>query len=225
VLERLSWQSPGSFLFAHHNRVGTFLGASPERLFRVEERRIQTDSLAGTRALGRTTEETERLSGELLRSEKDRAEQDVVTRFLTDALLSYCEHVSADAEPSVIRTSALQHLHSRVSGDLRTGASLDDLLSALHPTPAVCGLPREAARSLIQNLEYTPRGLYAGAVGYVDIKSAEFAVAIRSALVRENRVHLFAGAGIVDGSDPASEWLETAHKLTPMLRALGCETL
>ena len=116
----------------------------------------------------------------------------------------------------------VQHLVTPARGRLRAGVSPDMLLAALHPTPAVCGLPRDAARDWIARLEPAPRGLYAGALGFVDARAAEFAVTIRSAVISGTRAVVFGGAGILEDSDPLEEWNETSWKMRPLLSALGC---
>lgn len=214
ILERLAAASADNFLFAHRLGDDVFLGASPERLFRQQEREIAADSLAGTRPRG------DELARELLLSEKERAEQNHVTGFLREHLSELCERISPPAEPQIRPSAALQHLFTEVSGRLRENATLDDVMTALHPTPAVCGAPRDAARELLAALENRPRGLYAGAVGWVSATDAEFAVTIRSAQLAETRATIFAGAGIVEGSDADAEWEETEWKMQPLLRAL-----
>jgi len=225
VLEELASSAKDCYLFAHRSGSSTFLGASPERLFRLEGNAVETESLAGTRPRGKSAEEDERLAQELLQSAKDSGEQNIVTQFIRQALTGLCVTVSDDPEPNVRKLAALQHLQTRLHGELKEDVTPDDVLRALHPTPAVCGMPRDAAREMIAELEPTPRGLYAGAIGWIEAERAEFAVAIRSALLRENIARVFAGAGIVADSDARAEWKETALKMRPMLAALNCEEL
>jgi isochorismate synthase len=217
ILQRLTAPASAEFAFAVRYGHSIFLGKSPERLFRVDGMRVETESLAGTASVENPPPRT------LLHSDKDALEQSVVTRFIRRELQPLCEDGLRQEPVAVKDLSYARHLHTRIHGTLRSAVSLDNLLSALHPTPAVCGEPRDAARRLIQSLEPLPRGLYSGALGWVDGQSADFAVGIRSALLRERDAWLFSGAGIVAGSDPVNEWEETALKMRPMLSALGCE--
>jgi len=223
VLDQLAQAAADCYLFAYGIGGAAFLSATPERLFRLEGNRIETESLAGTRPRGAGAEEDERLARELLDSDKDKAEQKIVTRFIVEKLTSLCTSLKEDSEPRVRRLAHVQHLCTRVEGRLKADTSLDDVVDALHPTPAVCGMPREAARKMIAELEPMSRGLYAGAVGWLEAERAEFAVAIRSALIRERFIHIFAGAGIMQQSDPRAEWMETALKMKGMLTASGCK--
>jgi menaquinone-specific isochorismate synthase len=224
VLEQLAASAVDCYLFAHGINEANFLSATPERLFRLEGDTLETESLAGTRARGKDMDEDVRLARELLASGKDNAEQKIVTQFLVEGLAPLCTSVTADPEPHLRKLAHVQHLHTRVEGRLKPDVPLDEILRALHPTPAVCGTPRSKARRMIADLERMPRGLYAGAIGWIEAESAEFAVAIRSALLRDRFAHVFAGAGIVEQSDARAEWRETALKMKPMLTALGCTT-
>jgi len=218
VLGRLA-EVTDSCLFACGTREGMFLGASPERLFRLDGDILSADSLAGTRPRGRSEREDAALAAELLESSKEQGEQRQVTGFLAERLGVLCD--GAHVEPlHIAKFKTVQHLRSKVYGRLRAGVGPDDVLTALHPTPAVCGNPRLNALGWIREHEPVPRGLYAGAIGWISADAAEFAVAIRSALVTGSRAHLFAGAGIVADSDPEREWEETEWKMKVMMRAL-----
>ena len=221
ILEALSRDAEDCILFAYHQPgAGVFLGASPEGLFRVRQRHLTVDSLAGTRPRGKTPEEDERLAHELSHSPKDRREQELVTKHLLASLQEYCDHIHTEKTPQVRRLSSVQHLHTSIAARLRAETSLDDLLNTLHPTPATCGLPVARARELIAELEPEPRGLYAGVIGWISTDEAEFAVMIRSGLIRGNTARLFGGAGIVTESDPDAEFDECEWKMEPLRCAL-----
>ena len=153
-------------------------------------------------------------------SGKERSEQQHVTDHLSRSMRELCDEVRMDATPAVHRLSMMQHLLTTVDGRLRRDVSLDQVLRSLHPTPATCGSPTEEALSLIRELEPNPRGLYAGAVGWVDTQGAEFAVAIRSALVGSNDALIYAGAGIVAESVAEEEYNECTLKMSVMRKAL-----
>ena len=129
--------------------------------------------------------------------------------------------VDAQPEPHVLTLARIQHLESEIRARVPDGTGVLDVLAALHPTPAVCGLPRDAALSLLSRQEPFERGWYAGPVGWFDGEgNGVFAPALRCAVARGSRWRLFAGAGIVAGSDPALEWDETGMKFEPVLRSL-----
>jgi menaquinone-specific isochorismate synthase len=217
VVESLLRTYPACSSFAIPRGSRTFVGASPERLVRVLGTRVDTEALAGT--LLRRHDET---GTALLASEKDRREHELVARAIRHVMTAVCSEVAVADEP-IIRTLAnVHHLYTPMTGRLRRRRHILELVDVLHPTPAVCGHPRAAAFEWIAKRETLPRGWYAGAVGWFDAAGdGDFAVAIRSGLLELHEAWLFAGAGIVRGSDPARELLETRMKQAPLLHALG----
>ncbi|MDE0342298.1 MAG: isochorismate synthase [Deltaproteobacteria bacterium] len=198
-----------------------FLGASPERLYRRDGRRILCDALAGTRTRGDGASLDRQLEQDLMGSEKERREQDYVVRDIRESLAPLCSTLDAGADPSVMKLRNWQHLVSRFEGVLRAGVSDAELLKALHPTPAVGGYPTGPALREIEKREPFDRGWYGGPVGWVGHDAAEFAVAIRSGLVDGSTLSVFAGAGIVAGSVPEDEWAELDYKIRHFTRALN----
>ncbi len=191
-----------------------FLGHSPERLYRRDGRMIQTEAVAGTRVRGTTETEDNRLAQELLTSEKEQREQQLVSVHIAEKLQQLCSQVTIPSKPQILKLGRLQHLVTSFTGQLQASATDGDILSALHPTPAVAGFPVPDALTFLAHHESYDRGWYAGPVGWVSHDSAEFIVAIRSALVQGNMARLFAGSGIVSGSVAAVEWEETEQKLS-----------
>lgn len=222
LLKALSAVSPGCFgaLF-EPDRAGAFVSASPERLFSVEGTEVTSEAVAGTRPRGISESDDTGLSRELLASEKDLREHEYVRRSIREALGRLCEEVEISPQPEELTLAQGRHLRSPIRGSLRAGVSPRDVLEALHPTPAVGGWPREEALSLIRELEPFDRGWYAGPIGWIGAEGAEFAVGIRSALVAGESAQLFSGNGIVEGSDPASEWGELEGKLGAFAKVLG----
>ncbi|RPH94845.1 isochorismate synthase [candidate division KSB1 bacterium] len=210
----------GCSVFALHRGDAVFLGASPERLFRLDGNTISTESLAGTRPRGQTDREDKKFAAALFESEKELREHNIVRDFIASHLKDLCmvQHVG---KPAVRKLNTMQHLYTPLTGTLRENVGMDDVLKALHPTPAVCGEPRDEASALIDRLEAVPRGFYTGVLGWADAASAELTVAIRCALIRGQSATVFAGAGIVSGSDADAEWEETEDKMKPVLNALG----
>ncbi|MGD2114057.1 MAG: chorismate-binding protein [Acidobacteriota bacterium] len=234
---------PRCFLFSVRpaEQGAVFLGASPERLVRVGTGveapvetgagpgsgdapgglRVSSGALAGTAPRGATPEEDRRLGAALLASAKDRQEHAIVEEMIFEALEPLCSHVTRGGEPSLDRLDNVQHLFTPVDGVLEPGRTLFDAVAALHPTPAVGGMPRERAMAAIRSLEAAPRGLYAGVVGWVDPEGhGDCAVAIRSALVDGERARLYAGGGIVPTSDPDVEVEEIRIKAAAVLGAM-----
>ena len=209
-----------SFSFAH-GRGPSFIGASPERLVRVSKGRLETEALAGSIRRGGSASEDAALAGALLRSEKDLREQREVLDDIVARLKPLGIAPEFSAQPQVRRLANVQHLDTPVQATLPDTVHVLDVLAAMHPTPAVGGSPRDAATARIRELEGFPRGLYAGALGWLNARGGgEFFVGIRSALVEGARARVFAGAGIVAGSTPEKEFAETELKFKAMLEAL-----
>lgn len=214
--------SPGCYHFCfqprHHHG---FVGASPERLLRIEGGRLWTEAVAGTMPAGASAEEANNFRGELLASDKCRREQAFVIEHLRRHLRELCVDCDIPEEPEVMSLKNVQHLYSRMTGRLAAGVHRAEVLAALHPTPAVCGYPTAEARDRIRVLEEFSRGWYAGPVGWIARDSCEFAVAIRSGLVTNYILSLFAGAGIVEGSRADEEWEEIETKISRFMRVFG----
>ena len=202
-------------------RGNAFLGASPERLVRLSGGEVSTEAVAGTQRCG-PGEDAEELARALVARGKDRSEQRVVVRHLLEALGPVCGTLEAPEVPEVMRLPHLLHLRTRVRGPARQGANVLDLISRLHPTPAVAGWPQSQALEWIRRAESGCRGWYSGAVGWVNSAGeGDFAVGIRAVGIRAGRARVFAGAGIVEGSDPELEWNETELKMKGILDAIA----
>jgi menaquinone-specific isochorismate synthase len=213
LLRAIGLGTPNSYHYCFQPMEGVaFVGASPERLYRRDGTRIETEALAGTRPRGATPEEDARLGEELLASDKEQREHAHVSRAIARVLSDRCTRIE-EGTPHLLRLGHYQHLLTPVLAELR--GAIDDwtLLRDLHPTPAVGGVPRAAAVDQIRTLEDFDRGWYTGPIGWIDRDGAEFAVAIRSALVKGRSVSVYTGAGIVPGSDPDDEWRELENKL------------
>jgi menaquinone-specific isochorismate synthase len=189
-----------------------FVGATPELLVGLRGRRLWTEALAGTASVGE--------GDALVASAKDLAEHAFVVDELRAALEPLTEHVVAAARPEVRRLRDLVHLATPIEARLTEGAHVLDVVAALHPTPAVGGVPRRAALDWIAEREVHPRGWYAAPIGWFDARGdGAFRVALRSALIDGRRAHLYAGAGIVEASEPLAEYRETELKLRTVLAA------
>jgi menaquinone-specific isochorismate synthase len=220
VIDRLSQAYPDCHVFAIERELTAFVGATPERLVTLRGLSVETDALAGS--IRREPGSDEEAKKKLLSSDKDRREHALVVAAIDAALRPRCRALHVPQSPVVRSLRNVHHLHTPIEGDLAQAGHVLDLVEILHPTPAVCGSPREAALTWISEHEPAPRGWYAGALGWFDeAGDGSFSVAIRSALLAGGEAWLFAGAGVVEGSDPASELAETRLKQAPMLAALG----
>jgi isochorismate synthase len=198
-----------------------FVGASPERLVRVMGRRIETDALAGSLPRGPDAD-PEALGRELLSSEKNLREHRAVVEAIRAMLAPLCDALEIPAEPSVRTLPNLVHLWTPIKGTLRARRHPLELVGVLHPTPAVAGTPRELAVDWLTRNEAHPRGWFTGPVGWFDARGdGAFVVGLRSMLLYRSQAWLYAGAGVVEGSEPDAEYDETDAKLGAMLYALG----
>jgi menaquinone-specific isochorismate synthase len=224
LLDRLAARFPDCWTFA----VDGLLGATPELLLRRTGRELSARVLAGTAPRGAGADD-DRLAAGLLSSAKDRAEHALAVDSLVDALQPYCAALSVPAEPSLLTLANVRHLATDVTGTQRRSgprgrAGLLELVDAVHPTAAVCGTPPDRAAAVIAELEGMDRGRYAGPVGWLDGRGdGEFGLALRCAELSDTEpatARLFAGCGIVAGSDPAAELAETQSKFAAVQAAL-----
>ena len=221
LLRRLAERYPACWTFA----VDGLVGATPEMLVRLERGLVTSRVLAGT--IRRTGDDVSDLANaaSLARSSKDLEEHEYAVRSLADGLAPYCSSMNVPETPFVLHLPNVMHLATDVAGVLSRPVSSLSLAAALHPTAAVCGTPTDAAREVIRDLEDMDRGRYAGPVGWVDASGdGEWGIALRCAEVDAadpQRLRLFAGCGIVAGSDPEAELAESDAKLVPMRDALA----
>lgn len=222
VLRRLLAEQPNTFVFAVEHGGSCLIGATPERLIRKEGNHLTTLSLAGSAARGRTEEEDRKLGEALFRDRKNMLEHALAVRMIRSVLARFCDDVRLPDGPILHRLKDIQHLLTPIEGEARDGASLIDVVEALHPTPALGGMPKEPSMAMIRELEEMDRGWYAAPIGWIDWRmDGEFAAAIRSAVLQGKSAALFAGCGIVGDSDPDLEYRETRLKFRPMLSAMG----
>ena len=223
LVEILAGGAPACFHFCLQPTAnsGAFLGASPELLFRREGTRLESEAVAGTRPRSLDTVEDERLESQLLKMSKEQLEHRLVVDSLANTFCELCADFSQDTAPSVLKLSRVQHLRTAFSGELKDGVGDDAILRAFHPTPATCGSPCASAARFIAVNELFDRGWYAGPVGFVSRDEAEFAVAIRSMLWLGRKTHVYAGAGVVDGSESEREWNELEDKIAGVLHLLA----
>jgi menaquinone-specific isochorismate synthase len=221
-LNNLRLSYPDCYVFSTSNGKGqNFIGASPERLISIHNNQLLTDALAGSAPRGKTEAGDAKLAQELLESEKDIREHQVVIDFIVDRLSKIGITPNFSLVPRLLQLSNIQHLWTPITARIPADIHLLKILAQLHPTPAVAGVPRDIALEQIRRCESGDRSLYAAPLGWIDRRgNGEFAVGIRSALIDGDRAILYAGAGIVAGSEPEKELAEIQLKLQPLLNAL-----
>lgn len=221
VVARLEEQTFNTFVFCFQPApYRAFLGASPERLYKRIGTTLLSEALAGTRPGSDSEVENKAYADALLSSEKDQREHHIVVKMLKEHLAPLCRSIEHSPTPGIMSLRNCQHLHTSFTATLRDVESDAALIQSLHPTPAVGGLPRAKALAWLDIHELFDRGIYAAPVGWVSRDSAEFSVAIRSAIVREETLALYAGAGIVSGSNAEDEWAEINQKMKSLLGIL-----
>lgn len=226
LLMRLRRQNPGGYQFRVPMADGaTLVGVSPELLLRKEGTAIRSNPLAGSAKRQADDEQDRAMAERLLASAKDHHEHRLVIEEIRQVLGPCCTSLDIPESPSLIGTSALWHLSSNLEGRIADPATTAlQLACRLHPTPAVCGYPTESARKLIDLVEPFDRGLFTGMVGWCDAEgNGEWAVTIRCGSIKHDTIRLFAGAGIVEASQPDAEWAEIQAKLGTMLNAFGLD--
>jgi anthranilate synthase component 1 len=221
--EALRRVNPSPYMYFFKMRQRALVGSSPEMLGRVDKGRAETFPIAGTRPVGKDSEEDRRLANELLRDPKERAEHIMLIDLARNDLGKVCEYGTVEVPELMViqKYSHVQHIVSRVSGQLRPECDALDTFKGVFPAGTVSGAPKKRAMEIIEELEPTRRGPYAGAAGYFSYNgNADFAITIRTLVANQNRAYIQAGAGIVADSQPTREWFETEHKAEALLHAL-----
>lgn len=227
VLENLWEEQHESYIFSLETVDRCFTGASPERLIKKNGDAILSACLAGSIKRGNTISEDESLGETLFNDVKNRHEHQLVVSMIGEVIRKYCRNVNIPEIPTIMKMRDIQHLFTPVNGTIKDDQiSIFPLVKDLHPTPAMGGVPTNEALQIIRDKEKMDRGFYASPIGWVDYRgNGEFAVAIRSGLIKENEAFLYAGCGVVSDSIPEDEYFETKIKFRPMLRALGGKKL
>ena len=219
ILEKFIGTNEESYLFYVALKPSlAFISLSPEKLFSLENNKIEVDSLAGTRPRGETLEKDNALANELQSSDKDLKEHRFVSQFIEERLKPICHKISKNKHEEILKLKNVQHLHTTYEGEINKNINIENLIETLHPTPAVGGIPLDDALSIIKEFEPFSRGLYASPMGYMSKDKSELIVGIRSALINDNTLHIFGGAGIVHASSGLEEWIETENKMSNFLK-------
>lgn len=218
-----------SYLQNHHSfhfllaldKKHCFIGSTPERLYARQGQELNTEALAGTIGRGQNAAQDMALANWLASDSKNLNENQYVVDDIINRLSPHSDQVSVEQDTRLVRLRKVQHLKRNIRAHLHKGTNGVQLLEALQPTAAVAGLPRKASMAFIQQHEPFARGWYAGSMGFISHQRAEFCVAIRSALVVDDQVQLFAGAGIVPGSIAEHEWQELDKKMSTLLSLIS----
>jgi menaquinone-specific isochorismate synthase len=218
LLKKLSIRFPDCYLFYLKQNKSHFFGSSPELFLKIFGNLAEVESVAGSAPRGEKFESDEMLEQYLQSSKKNHKEHKYVTDFISDTLKKYSDKVIIKENKHIKKLDNIQHLATKISAELKSYIQILKIVDALFPTPAVCGLPKDEAMGIIRKLETHDRGLYSGLIGWMDFEgNCELAVAIRSTLVKNNKVTAYAGAGLVKDSNLEEEFIETKLKLDPVL--------
>jgi len=198
-----------------------FLGCSPERLIKVKNGILNTEALAGTSPRSNDNKLDQSFSDKLITSSKENKEHNFVVKQIEEKLKSILKEVKINRTPEVVKLANVQHLKTKISGVLNEKKHILDLVKKFHPTPAVAGTPTSKAIEIINKYEKIDRGWYSGPIGWFDSDGeGEFNVALRSALIKNQTIFIYAGCGIINDSIPQNEWDESELKMMPIITSL-----
>ncbi|HKI78410.1 MAG TPA: isochorismate synthase [Ignavibacteriaceae bacterium] len=224
ITSKLVEKYPGCSTFFFHFGKSYFFGASPETIGRFSNNAAEFDALAGSAPRGKDKKEDDDFEKQLLSSDKDIEEHNIVIEYIKNNLASVMDEIEIKNQLSVKKLSNIQHLHTVISSKIKPGESLLSIIKEIYPTPAVCGSPKDEALHLIKKLENFKRGLYSGIIGWFNFENeGDFVVALRSAISIGTKIIAYAGSGIVKNSDPNKEFLETELKLKPVMTLFNDE--
>lgn len=224
ILKKLANNYPECTLFLFHKGRSSFVGASPETLAKINDSEMNMEILAGSADRNPDSEQDTQIQNDLLQSQKNIQEHQIVVNYVRECLAKSVNDFEISG-PSVKKLLNIQHLRSTVKVNLNEHNSFINIIGKIHPSPAVCGLPADAALNMIKKTENHQRGLYAGLIGWLNLNNeGEFVLAIRSALTVGNKLIAYAGCGIIDGSNPDEEYRETELKLKPFLSIFDHES-
>jgi len=222
ALHHISNEQQESYHFGLQKDSQLFFGATPERLIEISNGRAYSACVAGSIKRGKSAAEDRKLGNELLEDSKNREEHQYVVNMISQVFQTFCTDIKFSKAPKLMKVRDIQHLLTPVEGKVERGTDIFSMVQALHPTPALGGVPTEISMDLIRSEENMDRGYYAAPIGWTDAAgNGEFAVAIRSALLDGDSAYLYAGGGIVADSEPDKEYDETWVKFRPVIRALG----
>jgi isochorismate synthase len=213
AFEKLVQLYPTTFVYCfYHPKVGTWLGATPEQLLKANNNEFRTIALAGT--------QKDKGSNEVVWANKEREEQQFVTDYIVEKIKDVAFEVSV-SEPYSIKAGSIWHIKTDISGELNSNSSLQKVIQLLHPTPAVCGLPKDKSKAFILENENYDRSFYTGFLGELNMENkTDLFVNLRCMEINNSQAHLFMGCGITKDSVPEKEWEESINKSATMKKVL-----
>ncbi|CAM3249559.1 isochorismate synthase [Filibacter tadaridae] len=222
ALHHISNEQQESYHFGLEKNGQLFFGATPERLIEISNGRAYSSCVAGSIKRGKSAMDDRKLGKELMDDRKNREEHQYVVNMISQVFSKFCTDISIPKKPKLMKIRDIQHLFTPLEGNVEQKTDIFSLVEALHPTPALGGVPTDVSMDMIREQEQMDRGYYAAPIGWTDTAgNGEFAVAIRSALLKGSHAYLYAGGGIVADSEPEKEYDETWVKFRPVMRALG----
>lgn len=222
VLEKLLGNYKNCTVFLYKSENSVLFGATPEQLLKFKENELEFDALAGSAKRGNTEEDDEKIAFSLLKDKKNNEEHNHVIEFIKDASSAYVKNFR-QFDTEIKKFSNIQHIYTPIKAELISREKIYNLVDEIFPTPAICGYPKEISFNYIIDNENFDRGLFSGIIGFISQGEMDLVVAIRSALLNDNKLYIYAGCGIVKGSDPISEFEETEIKMKPILSLFNNE--
>ncbi|MBN1638828.1 MAG: isochorismate synthase [Ignavibacteriales bacterium] len=218
LIRMIKYKYPENYSFVFKKNNSIFFGASPEKLVKVKNGILEADALAGSIERGKTKKEDKLFEEVLIKSKKNISEQKAVVDFILSKLKNITVQIKHNKNPKIKKLTFVQHLLTNISAKLNENYSVLSIIKHLHPTPAICGVPTQKALQIIRKSEKHERGLYCGAIGWLNFaNNGEIAVAIRSALLNNKKLYVFSGCGIVEGSTPEEEFKESELKMKTII--------
>ncbi|MDR3609908.1 MAG: isochorismate synthase [Ignavibacteriaceae bacterium] len=222
ILQELTVNYNNCTIFLYKSGNSVLFGATPEQLLKLNQNELEFDALAGSAKRGETEEEDNTIANNLISDNKNTQEHNYVIDFIREASLTYVYNLR-QFDTRIKKYSNIQHIYTPIKAELKSSEHLYNLINAIYPTPAICGSPKGSALKYIKENEGFDRGMFSGIIGSISPEKMDLVVAIRSALLNDNNLYIYAGCGIVKGSDPASEYEETEIKMNTILSLFNNE--
>jgi menaquinone-specific isochorismate synthase len=223
ILTRLNQNYQNCTVFLYKSENSVIFGATPEQLLKLKDSNLEFDALAGSAKRGDTEDDDEKIACSLLKDKKNSEEHNYVIDFIKESTSAYVNNLK-QFETGIKKFSNIQHLYTPIKAELNSSELIYKLVDDIFPTPAICGSPKGKTYEYIVKNEKFDRGLFSGIIGLISPGEMDLIVAIRSALLNDNKLYVYAGCGIVRNSDPASEFEETEIKMQPILSLFNNES-
>jgi menaquinone-specific isochorismate synthase len=216
ILQKLQDNYNNCTIFLYRTGNSLIFGATPEQLLKLKNDELEFDALAGSAKRGETKEDDDTIACSLLNDKKNTEEHNHVIEFIKDTSSQFVRNMS-QSDTVIKKFSNIQHLYTPIRAQIKSAKQIYNLIDEIYPTPAICGYPKETSFNYINENEKFDRGLFSGIIGFISPEEVDLVVAIRCALMNNNKLYIYAGCGIVKDSDPLSEFEETEIKMKPIL--------